>query len=70
MTAPLSASPNPRPNITPPASGYEWGVDKVVHVVNEYNAMVRELDVLSGALVEAGIDPRAALAAADAADHA
>jgi hypothetical protein len=60
----FSASPNPRPTITPPESGYSWGVDKVQHLVCEYNAMIGELDKLSAVLVALGIDPREVLEAA------
>lgn len=59
--APLSQSPHPRPKITAPSSSHPWDPETVAYMVTEYNAMVAELEQLSGRIVAMGGDPRDAL---------
>lgn len=61
--SPLSASPNPRPTIFEGA--HDWSDDQLQYLVREYNAMVRELDVLAGHIVHLGGDPKQVLAQAE-----
>lgn len=64
---PLSQSPHPRPKVVAPPSAYSWGLDKVQHIVGEYNTMIDEIEQLSALIVSMGGDPRNAFELNDAA---
>jgi hypothetical protein len=54
---PLSQSPNPRPKIAVPAEP-SWSAEQMRHLANEHNAMIDEIEALSGRLAALGVDPR------------